>query len=310
MRVINECRVDFKYRLTCTSPLISQTNFSNIVSTDIVRNILNIEKFVDKPCTYAFDILTYNIVIYNISNYMVSNIFFKDNIPKGTFFIENSLHINNIRKRCLSPEKGFYINKINPQNTISIKFKVRVLPQCFCETLKNFSNIQQNYIFNIEKPPVKLNIPSNTVISKVENKLFKQISIENTIKLKKDILKIVDFKVLIKILDTKIIHSPINSKYNKFKTNMSTLLVIGIIEYKIFFKTDNKNNNKTKVIKYIYGFSCIMITPVGIVYLEKDKIKVKIKHALANLLNNNTIITSTNILISFSDECQINTSYK
>lgn len=50
MRVVNECRVDFKYRLTEDSPLVTRTNFSNLVSTEIVKDMLHVEKFVDKKC--------------------------------------------------------------------------------------------------------------------------------------------------------------------------------------------------------------------------------------------------------------------
>ncbi|MDO7203747.1 hypothetical protein Q5M85_05770 [Paraclostridium bifermentans] len=43
MRVVNECRVDFKYRLTQDSPLVTRTNFSNVVSTEIIKDMLNIK---------------------------------------------------------------------------------------------------------------------------------------------------------------------------------------------------------------------------------------------------------------------------
>ncbi|MCU9814247.1 DUF11 domain-containing protein [Paraclostridium sp. AKS73] len=235
MRVVNECRVDFKYRLTQDSPLVTKTNFSNVVSTDIIKNMLDIEKFVDKNSTYAFDILTYSIVITNVSNFTVTNVFFKDKIPKGTIFIENSVKVDNIKKRCLRPDNGFYINKINYRSSVIIKFKVIVLPQYFIHPITNFSTIQQNYILNIEEVPVRLNIDSNIVSSEFQRKVFKEINICENIRLKKDISKILKFEVDIKVISTKLVDSPINRIIQKNKSNMCNLVVIGYIDYKIHF---------------------------------------------------------------------------
>ncbi|KKY01814.1 hypothetical protein VN21_06715, partial [Paraclostridium benzoelyticum] len=235
MRVVNECRVDFKYRLTQDSPLVTKTNLSNVVSTDIIKNMLDIEKFVDKNYTYAFDILTYSIVITNVSNFTVTNVFFKDKIPKGTIFIENSVKVDNIKKRCLRPDTGFYINKINYRSSVIIKFKVIVLPQYFIHPITNFSTIQQNYILNIEEVPVRLNIDSNIVSSEFQRKVFKEINICENIRLKKDISKILKFEVDIKVISTKLVDSPINRIIQKNKSNMCNLVVIGYIDYKIHF---------------------------------------------------------------------------
>ncbi|GAA0706900.1 hypothetical protein GCM10008904_15930 [Paraclostridium ghonii] len=299
MRVVNECRVDFKYRLTHDSPLVTRTNFSNVVSTDIVKDMLKIEKFVDKKCTYAFDILTYRIVITNTSNFTATNIFFKDKIPKGTIFIENSVQVDDTKKRCVRPDKGFYINKISYRSSVNIKFRVIVLPLCFIEPITNFSIIQQNYTYNIEKEPVKLNIKSNIVSSNFEKKLFKQLSLDNNIKLKKNISEIINFEANAKILNTKILDSPINKSYKKNKGNMCNLLVIGFIEYKIYFLSASKTNNDINLMKYKFGFSSYLMAPIGIVYINTENIKVNVKYAFVNLINKNLISTSSNIFIYF-----------
>lgn len=301
MRVVNECRVDFKYRLTQDSPLVTKTNFSNVVSTDIIKNMLDIEKFVDKNSTYAFDILTYSIVITNVSNFTVTNVFFKDKIPKGTIFIENSVKVDNIKKRCLRPDNGFYINKINYRSSVIIKFKVIVLPQYFIHPITNFSTIQQNYILNIEEVPVRLNIDSNIVSSEFQRKVFKEINICENIRLKKDISKILKFEVDIKVISTKLVDSPINRIIQKNKSNMCNLVVIGYIDYKIHFLSENKKDNNTNIIRYKFGFSSYLMTPIGIAYIRNENIKVNVNYASVNLINKKLIFTSTNLYMYFDN---------
>ncbi len=301
MRVVNECRVDFKYRLTQDSPLVTKTNFSNVVSTDIIKNMLDIEKFVDKNSTYAFDILTYSIVITNVSNFTVTNVFFKDKIPKGTIFIENSVKVDNIKKRCLRPDNGFYINKINYRSSVIIKFKVIVLPQYFIHPITNFSTIQQNYILNIEEVPVRLNIDSNIVSSEFQRKVFKEINICENIRLKKDISKILKFEVDIKVISTKLVDSPINRIIQKNKSNMCNLVVIGYIDYKIHFLSKNKKDNNTNIIRYKFGFSSYLMTPIGIAYIRNENIKVNVNYASVNLINKKLIFTSTNLYMYFDN---------
>lgn len=301
MRVVNECRVDFKYRLTQDSPLVTKTNFSNVVSTDIIKNMLDIEKFVDKNSTYAFDILTYSIVITNVSNFTVTNVFFKDKIPKGTIFIENSVKVDNVKKRCLRPDNGFYINKINYRSSVTIKFKVIVLPQYFIHPITNFSTIQQNYILNIEEVPVRLNIDSNIVSSEFQRKVFKEINICENIRLKKDISKILKFEVDIKVISTKLVDSPINRIIQKNKSNMCNLVVIGYIDYKIHFLSKNKKDNNTNIIRYKFGFSSYLMTPIGIAYIRNENIKVNVNYASVNLINKKLIFTSTNLYMYFDN---------
>lgn len=307
MRVVNECRVNFEYRLSDESPIVMDTSFSNRVSTDIVKDVLSVNKLVNKASTYAFDIITYNIIIKNISDFIATNVFFRDKIPIGTIFIENSVEINNKKKRWISPNNGFYIKSINPRCSVDIKFKVRVLPICFCEVIKNCSSIYHDHIYNIEKEPARLCIPSNFVYTKVKNKIFKELNIENIINLKKDIHDIVNFSASLKILDTKRVDTPINNIYKKEKSSICTLIVIGVIEYKILFKSKKqKSRGSLKTIKSISGFSCNIIAPVGITYLEQNTIKSNINYSCAKLITRNTILTSTNIILNFSENIEQN----
>lgn len=289
MKVINECRINFKYRLSQQTPIINKTIFSNQVSTQVVRNTLEISKYVNKKQTYSFDILTYTIVIENITQITINNLFFQDNIPNGTKFIENSVIVNDIKIRCVNPQEGFYIGKLTGKGKVKITFKVLVLPMCFCKNIINYSTIKYDYIYNVEKPPYRAFKESNSVDTKCEFRLFKQISIGNALKLDTGIYKIIDGKYKFKIIETKVISSP--------KLNLYTLIVIGKIEYEICYKSNPKCN--CKYIEDVFGFSTDMLVPIGITFFNKDKIQGSIEYASANLVNKNTIFINIDLLLYY-----------
>lgn len=287
MKIINECRVDYKYRLTSQSHIISKTVFSNIVSSQIIKNTLKLTKSVNKELIFPFDILIYSIIIENISGGIVNNIFFKDEIPKSTRFIENSVRINNIKSRCLNPQKGFFINKIGIKDKIEVSFKVLVTPTNYYNLLENFSEIEYDYIYNIEKPPYIVKNESNKVITKYEQKIFKQITVGNSLKTFYRIDKIIDWKYYIYIIETKIIRNP--------KPNLYTLLIIGKIDFKVMYKS----NNFKKCIGDIFGFSTCMSIPAGIILGNKDDINCDIEDLSITLVNSNTIFLNTSLLFYY-----------
>ena len=303
MRVVNECRIDFQYRLSPNSPIVIKTINSNIVSTDIVRSILKIEKYVDRKSTNAFDVLTYTVDIFNISELLVTNVVFQDKIPIGTRFIENSVTINNLKRRCINPQEGFYIGNINVDHKIRITFKVVVLPKCFTRVIKNYSTIEYDYIYNIEKSPTRILIESNKVNVAYENKVFKQLSINNSLKLYKPVYNILNSKVSIKVLEVKITNTPINDFYKN--SNLCTIIIIGSIGYEVLYKSNVKNKFKKSKVREIisatdnFGFSSQMLVPVGITYLNKNNINIIIENVSTNLLDSETVFINTNILLYY-----------
>ncbi|MDB3084655.1 hypothetical protein C4097_08840 [Clostridioides difficile] len=305
MKVINECRIDFQYRLSPKSPVIVKTICSNVVSTDIVKDILKIEKYVDKKHSYSFDIVTYTVCISNVSKYIVTNAFFQDKIPTGTKFINNSVTINSIKKYFINPEKGFSLHDINSGKCIIITFKVIVLPHYLCNTIKNCSTIEHDYIYNIEMSPTRVVMKSNKVNTYVENKVFKSLQVDNNIKISQRIDKIIDIKVKVNILETKVVNTPANDVYRKQNSDVCTFIILGNIEYEINYKlkckkTNRKNKNqkmKTKI--SVFGFSCNMLVPIGITYLNKDNIKINIENTSTSQIYKGKLFVSSNILLYY-----------
>ncbi|WP_373600689.1 DUF11 domain-containing protein [Paraclostridium bifermentans] len=287
MKVVNECRVDYKYRLSLKSPIINKTIFSNIASTQIIKESLKLSKSVNKKSTYTFDILIYTITIKNISDSIIKNIFFKDDIPKSTRFIENSVKINNIKLRCLNPNEGFYIEKLDAKDSIELSFKVLVVPINYYNIIENFSIIEYDYIYNVEEAPYLVKKESNIVKTKYAKKIFKQMTFGDYFKTSYSIDKIIDYKYNIDIMDTKIIRNP--------KPNLYTLLIVGKIEFKVWYKY----NCCKKCNSEVFGFSTCMSVPVGIILGNKDDIKYDMQYLSIDLVNSNTIFLNMSLLLYY-----------
>lgn len=284
MYVLNRCRLDYKYRLSPCSPIVSKTISSNIVSTQIIKDNLKIVKFVDKEKAGVFDSLKYTIFIYNISNSIISNIFFRDNIPKDTRFIENSLTINNIKRKCLNPKIGFCIKKLQSKEKVKISFKVIIVnSSCFC--INNTSNIMYDYIYNIQEKPIKICKQSNTVKTKCENNILEEFSIKDIIKLPISIDCIIKINCDYKILNYKIVNSYIKDKCG--------LLIFVEVKYKIFYRANGKNF----CAEYVSGFSNFIIVPRSIIYLNSINMEIEQEYMFSKLINRNVISIDNIFLI-------------
>ena len=228
--------------------------------------------------------------------------FVQDDIPKETRFIENSVVVNDMRKRETNPQEGFCIRNIKAKEKVIIKFKVLVLPQYGeyenDERIKNYSSIEYDYLYNIEKPKNRININSNEVDILVKNRAFNQITIDNEIDVRKD------------VVNTKIINSPTNNNIDvlctKPKTNTCLAIVVGTIKYHITYKDLSRRNNKSYkniareyCVEDIFGFSCCLVVPVGITYGNKYDINFIIEDSATTITNSNTLYSSTNILFYY-----------
>lgn len=286
MEIINSCRVEYKYRFSDLTPIISNTSSSNIVKTLVIQNRLLITKYVDKKCSYSLEELTYTTEIENISSMNIKNIFFTDNIPKGTRFIENSVKINNKKERCLNPILGFYLKNIKVREKIIISFNVLIISRCKGK-LKNISNAIYDYIYNAEKCPIRIDLNSNLVLTNYKNNLIKDFLLFSKVETRCSISKISNIKSEITVIESKFI--------NSFIKNKVKVLVLGKIKYKIFYKSYKKMRYLEKTI----GFSESMLLPIEASYLDKIQIKIKSKDLVLNIKENKKIFLSNNLVLYY-----------
>lgn len=291
MRIINESRVNFQYRNSSDSPIIAKTEVSNRVTTEIIQDTLLVKKFVDKSIAAVYEILLYTLEITNITNSKVKNILVKDIISQGVRYINNTLHINGDMKRCLNPQKGIFIEEIQPNEKIIVNFKMVIDKTTASNLIMNLCNVTFDYIYNIEKPPIEVMVDSNEVKTVKKDDIFKQFLVNskfNINKCGKKISSIIWISSKVTIIENKIINCLV-------KANMRNLIVTGFIKYKIYYVS------RGKLLSCVWneGFSNTLIVPKGIEFFEKQDIKVKAKVESTNyiLIDKCKLFIATSILI-------------
>lgn len=291
MRVINESRIDYKFRLSPTSPIIAKTIFSNKAVTEIINEQLKLEKKSDKENACTFDIITYTVIISNISNNPINNLYFKDNLDEHIRFIENTLRINDKVIRCANPNFGIYLGDLQPNDIIKISFSVVVLPKKE-RVVKNFSQGIYDYVYNIEKPPIKMKVKSNDVYTEINNSLFKQINVSSTIDNdsngSEDIDELVSGKAKIRIIKNEIL-----TKY--WDEELYTLIIMGFIEYEFIYNCYNGKSPGRIIWKD--GFSTFMKLPSGVRYCDDIIVKPIIENSFSYIKKKRAIYVDTEILL-------------
>ena len=123
---INVASVDFTFTPFENYP-VSSNQKSNPVTVAIIQENVNILKTVDKGIAIKGDTLTYTSYIFNSGNLNAINLVFKDDIPTGTNFVENSLYLDGTNLPGENPANGISLGTINVGEVKKIEFKVLVL---------------------------------------------------------------------------------------------------------------------------------------------------------------------------------------
>ncbi len=99
---------------------------SNTVSVQLVEEDVTITKTSDKSAVISGETLKFQNVVRNIGNTTNTDITFKDPIPEGTTFIENSVEIDGVKQEGYDPAVGFKLNDLAPNAEITVTFEVKV----------------------------------------------------------------------------------------------------------------------------------------------------------------------------------------
>lgn len=309
MRVINEARTDYEYRFSSDYPIIKETIFSNKVITNIISEKLDSKKCTNKLFATLFDVLTYTIYLTNIGDIIVHNVYFQDLIQCSLEFVENSLTINGVNMFGKNPKEPIRVGDILPGETIIIQFKTIVINIKNLKCIKNYGTIYFDYVCDITKPPIKIEENTNTVITIVKNKLFKQFDLESIIEIpycSRRVIDITKYKTKISIINYKVINTIINKIEDNKNRELCKIIIIGSIEYEIMYRYINKlgqynNCSQNKLnytsLRYVDGFSVSLLVPKGIESVEYIDIDIDIEDVMVKIVNN-SICVSSNLLLS------------
>jgi uncharacterized repeat protein (TIGR01451 family) len=118
--------VDYsEFQYSVTDPAKGNVSFAentNPVSIDVLFAKLNVVKSVDKAFAIKGDTLTYTIT--NLGNIDINDIYFTDNIPQGTTFVEKSVLINGSNIPGYRPDIGYNVSNLTPNSSTTTSFQV------------------------------------------------------------------------------------------------------------------------------------------------------------------------------------------
>lgn len=296
--VINQGRVNYRYKLCEEGPVIYDTILSNCVMTSVVDFNLTVNKEVDKLIAYVYDILTYTITIKNISSEIVQNISLNDKIPEGTGFIDNSVRINNIIQYGKTPE-NLNVGNLQPYEKITVTFQVIILGNNdnYKDKISNSAAIYYDFKFNVEEKPERICLFTNTIITYVMYKIFTQAAVSSrvTIHLRAgEKLKICELNSYPKILKCKMIKTITGTK----------LLVIWEIKYFLYY-LKYFVNFEYEVCSDVYKehFSTLLDVPCGSECCNIDELKIINESCCYNYVDNYEKLIICNTVLIIKNSC-------
>ncbi|MED0952815.1 cell surface protein [Bacillus mobilis] len=165
--IINQSSVTYQYVSIPTAPPVNRSANSNIVTTSLQNaNIISV-KSADVTFVSIGQIITYTNTLHNIGTIPANNTVFIDNIPEGTIFIEDSLSINNVIQPGANPENGVTLGTIQPNETVTISFKVQLTNIPSGNTVINISDTSYEYQIDPSSPIIQRRSLSNAVNTEV-----------------------------------------------------------------------------------------------------------------------------------------------
>lgn len=118
-----------EFQYTVNDPVKGNTSFAEYtdpISITVANADLKVVKSVDKAFALKGDTLTYTITFTNEGNININDIYFTDNIPEGTTFVEKSVLINGNSIPAYRPEIGYSVANLPPNDSATTSFQVTI----------------------------------------------------------------------------------------------------------------------------------------------------------------------------------------
>ncbi len=105
---------------------VTFTDPIDAVTVNIAKAKLSVVKTVDKTFALKGETLTYTITFTNEGNIDINDIYFTDNIPQGTTFVEQSVWINEQNFPAYRPDVGYSVANLIPNASATTRFQVTI----------------------------------------------------------------------------------------------------------------------------------------------------------------------------------------
>lgn len=118
-----------EFQYTVDDPIRGEVSFAEYtdpISINVLAARLFVVKSVDKAYAVKGETLTYTVTFTNEGSIDINDIYFTDNIPQGTTFVEKSVLINGNNIPAYRPEIGYSVANLPPNTSATTSFQVTV----------------------------------------------------------------------------------------------------------------------------------------------------------------------------------------
>ncbi|MGL4655755.1 MAG: DUF7507 domain-containing protein, partial [Sarcina sp.] len=167
----NKADLTYTYRPIPNGSLVSNTTTSNTVNTLVGESPIKpgegVVKTADKTYAKLNDVITYTVNVKNTGLVNALNVIFRDTVPEGTSFIQNSVTVNGVSKQGANPELGVPLGDISPNSNIIVTFKVLVTKIPTVNPIENTGLVDYEYKPTPTSPTKPVTVTSNKVPTQI-----------------------------------------------------------------------------------------------------------------------------------------------
>lgn len=165
----NMAEATMTYQVNPTSPEVTKTVYSNVVTTYDPTGTLSVVKSVDKAYAIVGDTLTYSFVVTNTGNTTEYNTLFADKLQAEATFASGSVMVNGISQPTYDPAKGFTLGTMYLGQVVNVSFQVTVNSLPSPNVIKNNATTSFSYYIDPDGQPITKTSTSNTVTTTINS---------------------------------------------------------------------------------------------------------------------------------------------
>ncbi|RDY28493.1 DUF11 domain-containing protein [Romboutsia weinsteinii] len=165
--IYNHSLINYEFYVDPSNLPVQKQSISNTVATIINVGSLVATKSVSKSYATIGDVLTYTINVFNSGNVLAKNVNFRDVIPNGLIFVQNSVSINGISYQGYDPYESFTLGNIVSGDTVVVKFDVNVTSLQIPSLVSNTAQLTFAYKVNPSGDDIYAQANSNSVTTQI-----------------------------------------------------------------------------------------------------------------------------------------------
>ncbi|MGL4850427.1 MAG: DUF7507 domain-containing protein [Clostridium sp.] len=149
--VPNEGKVSYTYTVNpemidgVFAENMSNKVFTKINTADFSKENGGIFKVGDKEYADINDEILYKVVLTNKGNVSATSVILTDTLPSSVEFVKDSIEVNGVVLSGVKPGQGMSIGVVNPNEVVTITFKVTVISIPDDNKIENFAKVKYYY---------------------------------------------------------------------------------------------------------------------------------------------------------------------